>query len=107
MALNHEFFRIFGVYFDVDLLEPGNIQQIQTEAAHCASHLNNQIVELPTLIQDLSEFVDELDLEAMKRFVEVTNVDWFIDEESKKLLKDIVSEIIKNLKIIQSRELSS
>lgn len=107
MTLNHEFFRIFGVYFDVDLLEPGNIQQIRTEAAHCALHLNNQIVELPALIQDLSEFVDELDYEVMKRFVEVTNVDWFIDEESKKLLKDIVSEIIKNLKIIHSRTLSS
>ena len=102
MNIDPAFFQVFGAYFDSDLIDLDNTKQLQEDAGFCASALSQRISDLDTLIEALSEFLDEWDTKVVLRLIAVTTTDWFFDEQTEKSLRFIITEIIEGLKFFKA-----
>ena len=95
IALDTIFFDVFGAWFNVDLIDIDDPDELEKLAMACAADLRFRVADTAGLIASLkicaaSEILDV-------KFSDATDVDWNFDERTQNILKTIISSIIEEL----------
>lgn len=98
IKIDPKFFNVFGAWFNVDLIDLDDLQEVRSVAGTCASDLSKQIPDLDTLIADLSRMLEQWNPQIVMQFMNVTDVDWLFSEQTEQTLKYVIAEVITGLR---------
>jgi hypothetical protein len=96
--LEPEFFTVFDAWFNADVINLSDSQEVEHTARICAADLKNKIHDLENLIDHLTILLEIWEPKAMMEFVNATDADWLHDAETEQILKKILRIIIAELK---------
>src|SRR5262245_48019148 len=96
--LDQDFFHIFDTWFNCDVIDLYDSQEVESAARACAGELNRSHFDLENLIAQLTKVLETWDPQIIMKFINATNVDWFFDQKTEQILKEILSIIIDELK---------
>lgn len=101
VILDQNFFNIFAAWFDSDVVDIYDPQEVENAARACAGDLKQNHFDLGGLIRELTEFLETWDSQRILKFINATNVDWLFDERTEHILKDALVITIDELKYHQ------
>jgi hypothetical protein len=97
VILDRQFLLVFCAWFNVDLIDLTDAEEVKNTAGVCASDLMKQHPDPDKLIADLTRALAQWNPSIAMQFIKATNTDWLFDEETEQILKGIVSTIIEGL----------
>lgn len=104
LDLDQNFFHIFGTWFNSDVIDLDNSQEVENAARACAGDLKRSHFNLENLIAQLTKALDTWEPQTIIKVINATDVDWYSDQDTEQILKDILSIIIDELKYYQNLE---
>lgn len=103
IKIDPAFRNVFMAWFNVDVVNLRDREDVESAAGACASDLSGKVHNLDELITDLSTLLREWNPQIVMWFCDVTHTDWFFDDETEDTLKSIINEVIKELRFQKSR----
>lgn len=98
MSLDDTIFNVFSGWFDSDLINIENPQEVESAALACADDLFHRLPDVQATITRLTEMLDHWTPALVLRFIQHTQVDWMEDEASEETLKHVLRLIIADLR---------
>lgn len=97
MIKSEEFWSVFPAYFNADVIDQFDADDLRRQASAMASALTRKGVDLKSLVEDLSRFLANRDTETFVRASRGSNVDWLADDTTKEELCSILQQMIAAL----------
>jgi len=95
--LDAAFLNTFGAWFNVDLIDIRDAQEVEDAARACAVDYKTNIAEPEKLIAQLTKALETWEPKTVMEFIRATDVDWLFDAETERRLKEILVIIIDEL----------
>src|ERR1035437_7207226 len=96
-TINPTFFQVFCSWFNVDLIDLRDTQEVDRAAGICASDLAKQVPDVDGLIRGLNRMLSEWAPSTIMQFIHATDTDWLADAETEHILRRIVEGIVAGL----------
>ena len=103
MDIEDKIFNVFSGWFNSDLVNIDNPQEVEDAAGSCAADLVRNICDISAVISRLSDMLNNWTPALVLKFINATLVEWLYDERSKQTLKRVLMLIIADLKHYQGR----
>ncbi len=103
MNMEEKIFNVFSGWFNSDLINIENPQEVEDAASSCAADLARDIPDIEAVITRLNEMLDNWTPALVLRFINVTLVDWLYDEPSEQTLKHVLRLVISELRYYQGQ----
>jgi hypothetical protein len=100
--LDSNFYLVFGAWFNVDLINLSDSEEVEGNARTCAVDLINKSFDPGKLIAELTEVLDTWELGTIMKFIRASDVDWKYDKKTEQILKEVISIMIDELKYHQN-----
>lgn len=94
---------VFSGWFDSDLVNVDNPQEVEDAAYSCAADLVRNIPDIGAVITRLTAMQDAWTPAIIGRFINAGLIDWLYDEPTEQTLKNVLVLIIAELKHHQSQ----
>ncbi len=101
MNMEDKIFNVFSGWFNSDLINIENPQEVEDAAGSCAADLVRNIPDTEAVIVRLTEMLNNWTSALVLRFINVTLVDWLYDEPSEQTLKHVLRLVIADLRYYQ------
>ena len=96
-----EFLRVFGTWFEVDLIDLSDDAEVKSTAGSVAADLLRQDETADEIAAAVSEMLAEWGPDTAAAFVDASGVDWLADEASEEQLKSILSDIAEAVETVE------
>jgi len=101
MGTEDKIFNVFSGWFNSDLVNIDNPQEVEDAAGSCAADLARNIPDTSAVIMRLSDMLNNWTPALVLKFINVTLVEWLYDEPSEQTLKHVIELVIADLKYYQ------
>jgi hypothetical protein len=105
-VLSHDFFNIFDTWFNCDVVNIYDSREVENAARACAGDLRVNRFDLKNLIPELTKILETWEPKTIMKFIDATDIDWFFDEKTEQILKEILAIMINELRSHQNLERS-
>ena len=95
--LDDELFLIFGTWFNSDLIDINNEQELLDLAGTCAQHLYKAKLDIAGIRDDMQGLLTEWNFHNAKSFEDASSVHWFNNHHSEQLLQRILRQLVLEL----------
>ncbi len=103
MNMEDKFFNVFSGWFNADLVNIDDPQEVADTADSCAADLVRDIPDIDAVIAMLSGMLDAWTPAIIGRFINAGLIDWLYDAPTEQTLRHVVELIIADLPYYQSR----
>ena len=103
MNMEDKFFNVFSGWFNADLVNVDDPQEVEDTADSCAADLVRNIPDIDATIVMLTNMLDDLTPALIGKFMNAGLIDWLWDEETKQTLRRAIELIIAALPFYQGR----
>ncbi len=98
MDMEDKIFNVFSGWFDSDLVNVDNPQEVEEAASSCAADLVRNIPDISATVEMLSDMRDAWTPAIIGKFMNAGLIDWLYDEPTEQILKHVIELIIAELK---------
>lgn len=98
MTRDEIIFNVFTGWFNSDLVDVDNPQEVEVAAASCAADLVRNLPDTQATITRLTEMLDHWTPALVLQFIHATDLDWLYDEPTEQALKHVLRLVTDHLR---------